>query len=96
MTEEVLLLFSAPVVVSLLGLIACLLMPDLVRDHLQNALSYLILVAFVVAGVYGSGLLAWNLSGSVVWVMAAVLAGAAFGLQLANLVNRTLLRLLYR
>lgn len=96
MTGEVLLLFSAPVVVSILGLAACLLAPELVRTYLQNVLSYLVLVVFVVAGVYGSGLLAWNLSGSAVWAAAAVLAGAALGLQLADLVNRFLLRLLHR
>lgn len=96
MTEEVFLLFLIPVIVSVLGLIACLLLPDLIRERFQNMLSYFILVAFVVPVLYGSGLLAWNLSGSVFWVAAGVLAGAAFGLQLANLVNRFLLRLLYR
>lgn len=96
MTGEILLLFSIPVIVSLLGLIACLLLSDLIRERFQNLLSYLILVAFVVPGLYGSGLLAWNLGGSGFWAAAGVLAGAAFGLQLANLVNRFLMRLLYR
>lgn len=96
MTGEILLLFSVPGVVSVLGLVACLLAPDLVRTYLQNVLSYLVLVAFVVAGVYGGGLLAWNLSGSGLWVAVAVLIGATLGLQLANLVNRFLLYLLYR
>lgn len=96
MTEEILWLFAAPVVVSVLGLAACWLAPEVVRTYLQNVLSYLVLVAFVVAGVYGGGLLAWNLSGSVVWVAAAVVAGAALGLQLADLVNRFLLGLLHR
>ncbi len=96
MTRDVLLLFSIPGIVSVLGLIACLLLPDLVRERFQDPLSYLILVAFVVPGLYGSGLLAWNLGGSGFWAAVGVLAGAAIGLQLASLVNRFLIRLLYR
>lgn len=96
MTGEIVLLFSIPVVASLLAIIICLLAPGLVREYFENQVSFLIVLAVVIPGLYGSGLLAWNLSGSVLWVALGVVLGSFAGLQLANLVNRLLQRILYR
>lgn len=96
MTEEILLLYLTPVVVSILALIACWLWSDLIRERFKSQLSLLLTVAFVIPGLYGTALLAWNLSGSVLAAAAGVIIGSAVGHQLSNLVERLMLRFLDR